>query len=360
MIRSLTAYVLLAIILAGLSCGSGGKESAVEEKATAVTLDLASQRDLSVIKVYTGTLEGVRQAQIFASIPEAVVELPTREGTTVKAGQPIIYLDKSGTYSRYNQTRAVYADAKDNYEKMDNLYKQGAVSEQAYNAAKTAYEVAQANFVSSKQQVELTSPINGVLTNLAVNIGEYAPLGIPLATVAQTDVMRMTLYVDTRSASHIKIGQSARIDVDVLTRNSPQFSGRVIEISKSADPTTRLFKVEIRVDNKNGDIKPGMFARAQLIVADLKSVLTVPSEAVFSVEGVQKVYQFSDGHAREISISAGESTEEFTQVLSGLSPGDSVIVIGRNLIEDGSPVKIAGEIPAPDSIVSDQGSSSEG
>jgi len=339
--RNAVLKIMPILVLLGISCGSKKSEIAVEEKPVAVTMDVIEARDLEIKSVYTGTLEGVKQAQIYASIPEAVVELPVPEGSYVKSGQPIIYLDKEGTYSHYNQSKAVFLDAEDNFEKMKKLYEQGAVSEQAYNGAKTGYDVASANYISARQQVELTSPINGVLTDLSVNLGEYVPLGVPLATIAQTDKMRMTLYVDGNSAANIGIGQTADINVDILGQGAPQFAGTVTEVSKSADLTTRLFKVELRVDNKNGMIKPGMFARAQLKIADLKSVLTAPREAVFSLEGVPKVFMVSGGRAVEKTVSVGESTREFTHIVSGLAQGDTVIVIGRNLVEDGSPVKIA-------------------
>jgi len=343
MIKKVVLILIPLIVSSGSSCGNKKNEAAVEEKAVSVTVDIAARRDLAIWNVYTGTLEGVKQAQIFASIPEAVVDLPVPEGASVKSGQAIIYLDKNGTYSHYNQSKAVYLDARDNYDKMKKLFEQGAVSEQAYNGVKTAYEVAAANYTSAQQQVELTSPINGVLTDLSVNIGEFAPLGVALATVAQTDRMRMTLYVDAAGASNIDIGREAEIDVDILGQTSPRFTGTVTEVSRSADLVNRLFKVEVAVKNADGAIRPGMFARAQITVADLKSVLTIPKEAVFSVEGTHKAYLLKGGRASERTISIGESTREWIQVLSGLADGDTVIVLGRNLIEDGSLVKVATE-----------------
>ncbi|MEE9554850.1 MAG: efflux RND transporter periplasmic adaptor subunit [candidate division Zixibacteria bacterium] len=339
MIRKL---IMISIIAAsGISCGEKNADVSMKENAVAVTVEAAALRNLDIENIYTGTMEGIKQARIFSSIPEAVVELPVTEGSKVKAGQPIINLDKEGVYSNYRQTRAVYKDAKDNYNKMKNLYEQGAISEQAFNSARTGYDVAKANYTSAKQQVELTSPIDGVLTDLSVNIGEFVPLGISLATVAQTDRMRMTLFVDAGGASTIKTGQTADIDIDMLGENPGQFTGTVTDVSQSADPVTRLFKIEILINNKDGEIKPGMYARARLTVSGLKSVLSVPREALFSVEGVQKVFLLLDNRAVERTVKVGESTNDFVRILSGLSEIDTVIVIGRNLVEDGSPVKVA-------------------
>lgn len=360
MIRKIVFLMIPLMAFSGISCGTKEAENIIDEKAIAVTVNAADLRDLDIENVYTGSVEGIKQARIFSSIPEAVVDLPVSEGSFVEAGQPIIFLDKRGVYSRYKQTRAVYKDAEDNYEKMKNLFEQGAISEQAYNSAKTAYEVARANYTSAKKQVELTSPIDGILTDLSVNIGDFAPLGISLATIAQTDRMRMTLFVDAGGASTIMPGQAAWINIDMLGENSHQYAGTVTDVSKSADPVTRLFKIEILINNKGGEIKPGMFARARMTVSGLKSVLSVSREALFSVEGVQKVFLLLDNRAVERTVTVGESTREYIRILSGLSRGDTVIVIGRNLVEDGSLVKVVDNNYGRDENYSETESGSEG
>jgi len=340
MIKKSISILLLTMLVAGVSCGKKRGEISTDEKTVAVTVDVAARRNLVIKNIYTGTLEGVKQAQIIASIPEAVVDLPISEGSQVKAGQAVIYLDKNGAYSQYKQAKAVFVDASDNFQKMTNLFEQGAVSEQAFNSTKMAYDVASANFASAKHQVELTTPIDGILTDLSVNLGEYVPVGSPLATVAQTDKMRMTLFVDAASARNIKIGEMAEINLDINSGEISSYSGKVTEVSKSADPDTRLFRVELRVDNSRGEIRPGTFARAKLNVANLESVLTIPQESMFLVEGIQKVYLLKGDRASERTIAAGESSGDYVQVLSGLTDRDTVIVIGRNLVSDSTKVKV--------------------
>ncbi len=334
----------LLMILIGLtvfaSCGKKSDEKASEEKAVSVTVASVERRDLALEVIYTGTVEGEKQAQIFASIPEAVVELPVREGNRVKKGEAVIIQDKSGSASQYNQAKAVLLEARDNHNKMENLYKSGAISEQAYISSKTALEVAEANFESARQRVELTSPITGILTDLSVNIGEYVQMGMPLATVAQTDVVRLAIFVESQNVAFIKKGQKAEVFIDVSRNGNSGFVGAVKEVSKSADPETRLFRVEILINNPQGILKPGMFARARITTANLKSVLTVPREAVYSVDGIYKVFTVEDSRAVEKSVGIAETTEEYAVINSGLEENEKVIVLGRNLVEDGTPVTI--------------------
>jgi len=336
------SILIIICLIAVFSCSEKNKEKASEEKAISVTVARVEPRDLSLNVVYTGSLEGDRQAKIFASIPEAVVELPIKEGSRVKKGEAVIILDKGGASSQYNQAKAVYLEAQDNYKKMDNLYRNGAISQQAYTSSKTAFEVAKANFESARQQVELTSPISGILTDLSVNIGEFVQPGLPLATVAQTNVMRLVVFMESQNVGYMKDGQKAEIFAELSRSNSSGFPGVIKEVSKSADPDTRLFRVEIRIDNPKGVLKPGMFARASITTANLKSVLTVPRESVFSIDGIYKVFTLEDNKAVEKSIGIGETTEKYVVVNSGLEENEMVIVLGRNLVEDGSPVAISG------------------
>ncbi len=335
------AILIIVPLLILASCGRKKKEVVVAEKPIAVTIAPAATRDIAITKTYTGTLEGFKQAKIYSSIPEAIVELPVSEGSLVEAGQPIILLDKEGPTSRYKQSEATYLDAKDNYEKMGELYKQGAISQQTYNSLRTNFEIARANFAAAKQQVELTTPISGILTDLSVNVGQYAPLGVPLATVAQTGKMRLTIYVDGRSATFIKKGQNASITIANFGSDSLSFVGTVTEVARSADPDTRQFRVELRIDNKDRMLSPGMYARATITTNKINNVLTVPKESVFLIEGISKVYTLSDdNHARERTITVGESTPDYYQVTSGLTEEENVIVLGRSQVADGSPVKV--------------------
>jgi len=340
MIRLGRTTVLALIGLVIVSCGGKKQEVGIEEKPIPVTIAAASISDITITKVFTGTLEGWKQAKIYASIPEAVVELPFSEGSNVEAGQSVIILDKEGPSSQLRQANAVFQDAKDNFEKMSRLFEQGAISEQSFNNIKTGLDVAKANYEAARQQVELTSPISGILTDLAVNIGQYAPLGLPLATIAKTDEIRMTIYVDGRSASYLKAGQKSQISVSSISGSDINVDGTVREVSRSADPDTRLFRVEIHIENNAGVLRPGMFARATIIIDDLKNILVVPREAVFFTEGIPKVYTVIENRAQERSIEIGQNSPQFYQIISGLGDGEGVIVLGKGQVESGTLVKI--------------------
>jgi len=208
-----------------------------------------------------------------------------------------------------------------------------------FKGARTAFEVAEADFIAAKGAVELSSPIDGVVTDISVNLGQQAPMGVPIATVAATQKMRMTIYVVAAEINLLKVGQEAKVRID----SGDSLTARITELASSADPETRLFRVELEIDNSSGALKPGMFARAQIVVADLRQTLVVDNSAVFFDEGIPKVYivQGDTAYARSIELGPGDGRR--TQVLSGLEQGQAVVVVGKNNLRDRTPVTVSGQ-----------------
>lgn len=334
-------YVGIVIAMTTILISGCGKKESQQTATPKVAVRTApiERTDITIERTYSGTLEGARQSQIYAMIPERVVELPVSEGQYIKKGDPIIKLDKAGVNSRYNQAYAAYQHAKDNYEKMDRLYQQQAVAEMDFKGAKTAYEVAEADFIAAKGAVELSSPIDGVVTDISVNLGQQAPMGVPIATVAATQKMRMTIYIVAAEINLLKVGQEAEVRID----SGDSVTAKITELASSADPETRLFRVELEIDNPGGALKPGMFARAQIVVADLKQTLVVDNDAVFFDEGISKIYivQNDTAYARSIELGPGDGRR--TQVLSGLEQGQLVVVTGKNNLRDRTPVTVSGQ-----------------
>jgi len=341
--------IINSIGIAGLGlllvAGCGTKEQKTfAEKQVAIEVQAVQRGDITIGKTYTGTLEGARQSKIYAVIPERVVDLPVSEGSYVKSGDPIIILDKGGTSSKYHQAQAMLVNARDNFNKMKNLYDQKAISEMAYINAKTSFDVAQADFQSAKASVELSVPISGVVTDISVNIGDQAPLGTPIATVANIDKMRLTVYVGGSEVSKLKLGRKSRVYAD--TQNP--IDAKIIEIASSADPDTRLFRVELEMDNSAGKLKPGMFAKAEIMVDDLKNIIYASNNAVFIEDGIPKAYFVKNDTAYIKTIEIGPNDGVNTQILSGLEPGQMVVTVGKSNLRDGVPVIITNEKDSAD------------
>lgn len=206
-----------------------------------------------------------------------------------------------------------------------------------FKAAKTSYEVAQADFQAAKASVELSVPINGIINEIAVNVGDLAPMGMPLATVSNTEKMRLTIHVVVDVMDKLKVGQIA----EVSTNSLEPIDAVIAEISRSADPETRLFRIELEMDNHDGLLRPGMYAKARVVVEKRFDVLTINKKAVFSEEGIPKAYYIENDIAYIKTLETGASDGEVIEVLSGLAEGQNVVIVGKSSLRDKAPVMLS-------------------
>ncbi|MBD3234689.1 MAG: efflux RND transporter periplasmic adaptor subunit [candidate division Zixibacteria bacterium] len=326
----------LAIII----FGCGGQQTDVEEQITApmaVNVAPVTRGDFEIRKAFGGTVEGIEQSDLYAQIPEAIVGVNVGLGETVTENQVLIELDKKGPNSRYVQARAAYENAKKDYNRMKHLYEEKAISEQEFDRAATALEVAEADYNSAASLVKLQSPIDGVVTSVSVTLGQPAVPGKPLVTVARTDSVIIRFTVGGMDARNLEPGSPAQI---LLKERDTEITGVVSRISNSADPGTRGFEVEVLTDNKRGLLKPGTFVEVELTLGEFKDVMLVPSNAVFIREGQKYVYRNERGRAVLTQIEVERESQQYSYVVEGLEIGDTIITRGSNLIVDGDSLMV--------------------
>ncbi len=171
-----TIYFIIIIIVSAsffiyTGCGKNDKQNNNIElnEIIPVSITTAQKRDISNKRTYSGSLEGIKQSNIVAKISERIVSINAAVGQYVKAGEIVVTFDKTGPSSQYIQAKANYENLQRELDRMNALYKDGAVAKQAVDQAQTAYEVAKANYDASKNAVELVSPISGKITAINVN-----------------------------------------------------------------------------------------------------------------------------------------------------------------------------------------------
>jgi RND family efflux transporter MFP subunit len=199
----------------------------------------------------------------------------------------------------------------------------------------------------ASQQLEdtvLRSPIDGVVRVRSAVAGEFRSAGTPVVTVVRQDPLRLQLAVPERSAGQLRTGQLVRVTVEGTTE---LHEGRVVRLSPSIAEGTRTLAIEASVPNAQGQLRPGSFARADIVVSESRA-LVVPQSAIIVFAGVEKVLTVEDGAAKERRIKTGERVGDHVEVLDGLAAGTMVITSGGN-IADGAKVTLSGESRAPNS-----------
>ncbi len=340
MIKIIIEYLSVAVLLMLITQGCGGKpEQEQVEEAVPVEVTQVEKQTISENKTYSGTLEGIEQASIVSKIAERIIDINARVNSYVKKGQVLIKLERSGATSNYFQAQANYENAKKNFDRMKALYADGAISQQQLDQAETAYEVAKANFDASKSTVDLESPIDGMVTDLNVNTGDWVTPGMDLATVANIRKMILKFYVTEGEVAKIDVNDSVKIYSEF--NKDRAVTGKITEISRSASSEARSFQVKAEFYNtKDQWYKPGMFVNVDITLASQKNVLVVPTQAVIFENSRNVVYKIINKRAIPENVKIGLTNENITEITNGLQQGDTVVTAGMNNLSDSTKVSI--------------------
>jgi HlyD family secretion protein len=191
----------------------------------------------------------------------------------------------------------------------------------------------------------LRAPIDGAVARRHVNPGEFLNGNTAVFTIVQSDPLKWNGSVAEHAALEIQPGQIVRLRVDTVPGRS--FEGEVTRVSPAVDVTSRTALLEARVPNREGLLKPGLFARGLIALRHDPGVAFVPETAVSYFAGITKVFVVAGGTARERTVKLGGRREGWVEVQNGVKPGEAVASSGLGQLRDGAAVTIApGATPA--------------
>jgi RND family efflux transporter MFP subunit len=192
----------------------------------------------------------------------------------------------------------------------------------------------------------LRSPIDGAVARRHVNPGEFLAGNAAVYTIVQGDPLKWSGTVAEHAALQVRPGQVVRLRADTVPDRS--FTGQVTRVSPAVDVSSRTALLEARVPNREGRLKPGLFARGVIALRRDTGVAFVPEAAVSYFAGITKVFVIADGTAHERTVTLGTRQDGWIEVAKGVEPGETIAASGLGQLQDGVPVTVvtAGR-PAP-------------
>ena len=188
------------------------------------------------------------------------------------------------------------------------------------------------------------APFSGWIANREVSRGEYVVPGRPLFELVSLDPIEVEFSVAERDSARVHIGQ--QVGVVVAPYPDETFQGEVTVISPIVDTKTRTLRVKARIANPDGRLRPGLFARTDLGIAERQGALLVPEEAVLQRSDGEVVFVVgADNPARRVVVKTGIQREGRVEIVEGLGAEDEVVVSGHAALVDGSPIRAAGPRP---------------
>ena len=388
---------LLTIVLSSAACKSGYPVSAKNTGSEAreprpVKIGRVAEISMEQTVTVTGTLAAYDQATVSAKVPGRMKSIAVDLGSVVRKGQIIAQIEEQDYQLRLQQAEAALAqararvglppegkddridpektgtvrqaqalldDAKLKLERARNLVQRGVLAKAQLEGAESEHKVAlsryqdaveeirnrQALVVQRRSELEIArqqladssiyAPFDGIVQEKRASIGEYLAAGAPLVNVVRMDPLRLRAEVPERESRNVHVGQKVRV---TLEGDSNVYAGKIARISPTITAQNRVLIVEAEVRN-NGQLRPGSYARAEIVSSNNSPALGVPAKAVVTFAGIDKVILVQDGKALERPITLGRRTAEWAEVLSGLKAGDPVVINPGNL-QSGQPVVV--------------------
>jgi cobalt-zinc-cadmium efflux system membrane fusion protein len=318
------------------------EHSFVSEELTEGKIGINADRATPVVSPYSG-----RVTRVIGGL-----------GDTVKAGAALATLDAAEFVQAQNDLRVADAQAKLarlNEHRKHALYdaKGGSLqdwqqaqsdlsaAETALNAArnrlqilgKSEHEIAALESAQSiSPAATLTAPIAGVIVDRQVGPGQFLQAGgVPVFTIADPSSVWLLASVRESDAGLVKVGQ--RVEVRVLAYPQRDFEARVTHVAALVDPNTHRLPVRAEIDNRDGALKPEMFANFKIITSDARESPAVPEDAVVHEGDSAHVWVVSGDLLSYRAVTTGRSNDAVVEILDGLKPGERIVTKGGIFID---------------------------
>jgi RND family efflux transporter MFP subunit len=291
-----------------------------------------------------GTVEAFREADIFSESEGLLRRVSADPGDHKRAGEELFRLDNELSTILRRKADTYYRQKKKDFERYKNLYSEGAIPRSAYETAQLQYEEAQADLVTvtrKNSDASIKAPFSGEVTARFVEQGELVRPGMKVAHLIDLSNVKVILFVPEREVLKFAEGRLLKVSCDLFPGEI--FKGIVSAVSQKSgrDHTCR---VEVLLqDSGNISFRSGMFAKVLSSANDERHAIMVPRAAL--VSGIKKPELFIVRHGKAFlqPFVVGREFHNNLEVLSGLVPGDSVVISGQNELNNGTRVIVIGQ-----------------
>lgn len=319
-------YQLAALCLTGLlsACSGGSKTQEIKDEKPKVKLASVTTRPVDQVQEYTATVQAYATNHIAPSSPVRIEKIYVEVGDRVGKGQKLVQMDASGL----KQLKLQLDNQATEFARIDELYKIGGVSKSEWEASKMTLEMRQTSYKNMLENTALVSPISGVVTARNYDSGDMYGGGTPVVTVEQ--IMPVKLLINVSESYFTRIAKNSTVSVKFDVYGEEEFEGKVNLLYPTIDPTTRTFVVEIRLDNRDMRVRPGMFARVTLNFGTADHVI-IPDKAIIKQagSGERYVYVYQDGVVYRRVVQLGRRMNDEYEIVSGIDHDARVVISGQ-------------------------------
>ena len=323
------------------AAAGGQRVPAVEvAKVAAVTLVDEAQS--------VGSLRSRQGVMIRPEVAGRVKAILFTEGQRVHKGQLLVQLDDQLQAAQLAQAKAEMSIAEANHKRNQDLVSQNFISKRTVDESAAALEVALAKYQlaeATQQRLKIVAPFDGVIGLKQISVGDYLKDGADIVNIEDIDAVLVDFRLPERYQTKIRPGQNAQLSVDALP--GKPFTALVQAVDPLIDANGRSVGIRGCIDNRQRQLRPGMFARVNTVFGVREQALTVPEEAIVPQGGRAFVLKVVPGDkpdtliTQRVAVKTGVRQPGKVEITEGLEEGDTVVTAGQQRLQkDGMPVRV--------------------
>jgi membrane fusion protein (multidrug efflux system) len=354
-------YALIAVV--GVCVASGmawwaQRPAAVDQPSAAATASGAKAPAVEVAKVTSinlvdetqsvGSLRSRQGVMLRPEVAGRVSKILFNDGQRVRKGQLLVQFDDQLQAAQVSQAKAEMSIAAANHKRNQELVAQNFISKRSLDESAAALEVAQAKLdlaIATWQRLKIVAPFDGVTGLRQINVGDYLKDGTDVVNIEDIDAVLVDFRLPERFQAKVRPGQKAQLTVDALPGRP--FAAIVQAVDPLIDANGRSVGVRGCIDNRQQQLRPGMFARVNAVFGSRPSALVIPEEAIVPQGGRTFVVKVVPGDkpdtlvSQRVAVKVGLRQPGKVEILEGLELDDTVVVAGhQRLQKDGTAVRV--------------------
>ncbi|MDJ0910280.1 MAG: efflux RND transporter periplasmic adaptor subunit [Woeseiaceae bacterium] len=335
--------ILLVSSLAVLAgCGVGEASVAeADDTATPVPVEVGYPVRGEIFATYdaTTTIASEGDAPVLARVPGEVVEIVVEEGEWVTKGEVLARLDGDRLRLEMLSAKANLEQAEAELARNTDLVERGLISEAMFDglqfdvdALRALYELRQLDY----GYTEIRATIDGFVSNRSIKRGQMVAVNQETFRITNTNELVAYLQIPQTELAKFEVGHDAVLSVDSMPMS--EFEGEIIRLSPTIDTRNGTFRATVLIDNADGNLAPGMFARFTIAWERHENAMLIPNDAIVREDEQTLVYVVADGTVERRIIETGIESNGHVEVLGGLGDDEQIVFVGHSALRDGSRV----------------------
>jgi membrane fusion protein (multidrug efflux system) len=347
--------IILLILPVFVSCKKKEATVVVEKKIN-VRIEPSQAMSIRPFIDSIGALNPYETVTVSAEIDGILKQVNVSEGSPASKGMILAVVDDTDyglevkkAEAALRQSEATRENTKLEFGRKHALLKEELVTRQQFDDVATRLSLAEADVERAKLSLSLAkqkltktkiySPMSGMIKEKKAAQGDYARNGMPLFTIIQNNPLKLNFTVPEKEIGRLRKGQEVNFTVDSFPGR--EFKGRITVIYPTLDEKTRTLQSEAQVQNNDGLLKPGLFAKAILYTEAAREGIVIPVTSLLYEGEKTKVFVVEGDIAKERQVKIGNKYGEFMEIIEGIKKGEQVVVVGQQNLSDGVKVNVA-------------------